>query len=29
MPLKEAGLMSPIYDSKMSEQTVDSIWAKN
>ncbi len=29
MPLKEAGLMSPIYDSKMSEQTVDSIWTKN
>ena len=29
MPLKEAGLMSPIYDSKISEQTVDSIWAKN
>jgi hypothetical protein len=29
MPLKEAGLMSPIYDSKMNQQTVDSIWAKN
>ena len=29
MPLKEAGLMSPIYDTQMSEQSVDSIWAKN
>jgi len=29
MPLKEAGLMAPIYDNKMSKQTVDSIWAEN
>ena len=29
MPLKQAGLMEPIYDPTMSEKTVDSIWAKN
>jgi hexosaminidase len=29
MPLKQAGLMNPIYNSKMSVQTVDSIWSVN
>ena len=29
MPLKQAGLMNPIYDSKMSKEAVDSIWQKN
>ncbi len=29
MPLKQAGLMEPIYNAKMSTKTVDSIWAAN
>ena len=29
MPLKQAGLMQPIYDAKMSKATVDSIWQAN
>ena len=29
MPLKQAGLMKPIYDAKMAEETVDSIWQAN
>jgi hypothetical protein len=29
MPLKQAGLMRPIYNSKMSTQTVDSLWQAN
>ncbi len=29
MPLKQAGLMQPIYDAKMSAKTVDSIWQVN
>lgn len=29
MPLKQAGLMRPIYDAKMSPKTVDSIWQVN
>ena len=29
MPLKQAGLMGPIYDEKMPPKTVDSVWAAN
>ena len=29
MPLKEAGLMSPIYDTSISDGQVDSIWKIN
>ena len=29
MPLKQAGLMGPIYDEKMPPRTVDSIWDIN
>ena len=29
MPLKQAGLMNPIYDAKMKPETVDSIWSVN
>ncbi len=29
MPLKQAGLMSPIYNANMSPKTVDSIWQVN
>ncbi len=29
MPLKEAGLMDPIYDTSISEGEVDSIWKLN
>jgi len=29
MPLKQAGLMGPIYDANMPTITVDSIWAAN
>ncbi len=29
MPLKQAGLMEPIYNVNMSSKTVDSIWAAN
>ncbi len=29
MPLKEAGLMSPIYDTSISDAKVDSIWKTN
>jgi len=29
MPLKEAGLMSPIYDTSISDAQVDSIWKAN
>ena len=29
MPLKQAGLMSPIYDATISTQAVDSIWEAN
>jgi hypothetical protein len=29
MPLKQAGLMSPIYDRKATQKEVDSIWLKN
>ena len=29
MPLKQAHLMRPIYDTEMAVATVDSIWAKN
>jgi hexosaminidase len=29
MPLKQAGLMRPIYDAKMPKVTVDSIWQAN
>src|SRR6056300_47574 len=29
MPLKQAGLMAPIYDANMDSKTVDSIWVLN
>ena len=29
MPLKQAGLMGPIYDEKMPPKTVDSVWEAN
>tara|TARA_B100001778_G_scaffold38676_1_gene27950 strand:- start:398 stop:2512 length:2115 start_codon:yes stop_codon:yes gene_type:complete len=29
MPLKQAGLMGPIYDEKMPLKTVDSVWEAN
>ena len=29
MPLKQANLMEPIYNNKMSKSEVDSIWMAN
>ena len=29
MPLKHAGVYSPMFDSKISEEKVDEIWKKN